>query len=360
MSRWTASRCNATRQWFKSLSGVGSMANYPRVTVVVPVYNSKPYVMACLESIRRQDYPHMALAIVDDGSTDGTPAAITQWMDEHTDRVAAVFWQLPHNVGCNPAVRNLALVHLLPEDTQLVAFMDSDDCYVGPHAMSALVDALAKHPYAFAAYGAKAHWPQALPMESLCLFDRPLRPVVWPKNNALSWKNLVNGFVPHYYQALLVRKSHLPVLPYYPLGSDRAFYSRLYGISAQQYGGSLGGIVPVETPVFYYRKRPNSVVRQVSEARLRLQASLIPTLTEDFFKTSGIPVVWHTAVSRSRLSFAQWHTRLENLAATQPPEHVAFLLDLMRQDPLLLPNHRAWLMKAFAINPAARTHAHAN
>lgn len=44
----------------------------PLVSVVVPVYNVKDYVLKCLESLARQSYEQIEIIVVDDGSTDGS------------------------------------------------------------------------------------------------------------------------------------------------------------------------------------------------------------------------------------------------------------------------------------------------
>lgn len=44
----------------------------PRVSVVVCTYNGEATLRACLESLRRVDYPNLEFILVDDGSTDGT------------------------------------------------------------------------------------------------------------------------------------------------------------------------------------------------------------------------------------------------------------------------------------------------
>ncbi len=48
-----------------------------RVTVIVPAHNRLDHTLACLASLQAVTYPQMAVIVVDDGSSDGTAAAVT-------------------------------------------------------------------------------------------------------------------------------------------------------------------------------------------------------------------------------------------------------------------------------------------
>jgi len=50
--------------------------NEPRVFVVIPVHNREQLTRQCLRSLDVQSYPSITLIVVDDGSTDGTAAAL--------------------------------------------------------------------------------------------------------------------------------------------------------------------------------------------------------------------------------------------------------------------------------------------
>lgn len=42
----------------------------PLVSVIVPIYNAKKHIARCVESIRRQTYPHLEILLLNDGSQD--------------------------------------------------------------------------------------------------------------------------------------------------------------------------------------------------------------------------------------------------------------------------------------------------
>lgn len=42
----------------------------PKISVIVPVYNTERYLPTCIESILNQNYRNFELILIDDGSTD--------------------------------------------------------------------------------------------------------------------------------------------------------------------------------------------------------------------------------------------------------------------------------------------------
>ena len=46
----------------------------PEIAVIVPVFNGAKYLPACVESIAAQRFADFVCVLVDDGSTDETPA----------------------------------------------------------------------------------------------------------------------------------------------------------------------------------------------------------------------------------------------------------------------------------------------
>lgn len=90
-----------------------------RVSFVVPVYNVKPYLDKCIESLLYQDYDDFEIVIVDDGSTDGSGELADVWALS-SDKIVVSHQQ---NQGLS-AARNRG-VDIARGD--YIAFVDSDD-----------------------------------------------------------------------------------------------------------------------------------------------------------------------------------------------------------------------------------------
>lgn len=91
----------------------------PRVSVIIPVYNTAAYVEQAVQSILHQTLRELEILIVDDGSTDGSPALLAR-LTASDDRIRL---RTQPNAG-QAAARNAALAEARGE---YVYFMDSDD-----------------------------------------------------------------------------------------------------------------------------------------------------------------------------------------------------------------------------------------
>lgn len=91
------------------------------VTVIIPAWNAERYLEATLRSVLGQSYPRLRVLVVDDGSTDSTPAILERLRREDP---RLQYMTVPN--GGPAKARNTALEHLGPE-TDYVMFLDADD-----------------------------------------------------------------------------------------------------------------------------------------------------------------------------------------------------------------------------------------
>jgi glycosyltransferase involved in cell wall biosynthesis len=110
--------------------------NTPRFTAIVDTYNHEQFIERAIESVLEQDFPaeQMEVIVVDDGSTDATPARIAQF----GDRVR----YLRKENGGQASAFNCAVPHARGE---VVAFCDGDDWWA-KEKLSVLMELFDRHP----------------------------------------------------------------------------------------------------------------------------------------------------------------------------------------------------------------------
>ena len=112
------------------------MSREPLVTVVVPVFDGERHVCEAVSSVLAQTYANLELILVNDGSTDGTRAALEPYLV--LDRVRYLE-QARRGPG---AARNLALAQARGE---IVAFLDHDDTWL-PEKLELQIRHFLEHP----------------------------------------------------------------------------------------------------------------------------------------------------------------------------------------------------------------------
>jgi len=108
----------------------------PRVSVVMPVFNGAMYLMEAVDSILQQDFSDFEFLVIDDASTDSTPAMLASTCDRRL-RVL----RNPHNLGVAESLnRGLAEAR-----GAYIARMDADD-WSDPRRLSRQVAAMDRRP----------------------------------------------------------------------------------------------------------------------------------------------------------------------------------------------------------------------
>ena len=110
------------------------------VSIVVPAYNHAHYLDEAIASIRAQDYPHIELIVIDDGSTDDTVNVLTKY-------TGLFRWETQKNAGQSATLsRGWAMA-----TGSILGYLSADDALL-PGAVSKSVEALRAHPEAVLTY----------------------------------------------------------------------------------------------------------------------------------------------------------------------------------------------------------------
>jgi len=106
----------------------------PKVSAIVPAYNSACYIGQAVESILNQTYPDCEIIVVDDGSTDDTRSVL----QPYCSRIRYIYQE---NQGV-AAARNRGIQEARGE---LIAFLDHDDFFL-PDKLAAQVACFEAQP----------------------------------------------------------------------------------------------------------------------------------------------------------------------------------------------------------------------
>lgn len=110
--------------------------NNPKISVIVPVYNTEKYLQHCIDSILAQTFTDFELLLIDDGSKDGSGVICDKYAAK--DKRVKVFHK--ENGGVSSA-RNMGLDNAKGE---WLIFLDSDDFWSDIDILDVLINSANK------------------------------------------------------------------------------------------------------------------------------------------------------------------------------------------------------------------------
>ena len=225
------------------------------ISVIVPVYNTAAYLPKCLDSILNQTKKPREVIIVDDGSTDESPALCDCYARRYPDLIRVLHQD---NQGLS-AARNAGIEKA---DGSCLSFVDSDD-YLEKDAYFRLEELLDTNQ-ADVALGEmtveEADGRQYRRMEediSLC----------WDKEEALiqlcSYRYLYNSFCTGLYRRTAIGDLR------FPRGKLSEDYYLMHHVIAR-----CQRVAYTSQPVYHYVQRPGSISRTKRISHAPAEASL--------------------------------------------------------------------------------------
>ena len=94
--------------------------NSPKVSVIVPVYNTEKYLRKCIDSLVNQTLEDVEIVIINDGSKDSSEHIIKEYIEKYPDKFV---YRSQENSG-QAVARNKAIELC---NGEYIGFMDSDD-----------------------------------------------------------------------------------------------------------------------------------------------------------------------------------------------------------------------------------------
>ena len=105
----------------------------PKLSIIIPVYNSLPYLERTVESVLAQTFRDFELILVDDGSTDGS-GALCEELAERDSRVRVIHQE-------NQGLSGAWATGVDNAKGEFIGFSDSDD-YILPHMYDRMLSVL--------------------------------------------------------------------------------------------------------------------------------------------------------------------------------------------------------------------------
>ena len=92
----------------------------PKISVIVPIYNSEKYLKKCIDSILNQTLEDIEVILINDGSKDNSHLICLEYQEKFKEKIKYIN---NDNMGCS-ATRNLGIKEARAE---YITFIDSDD-----------------------------------------------------------------------------------------------------------------------------------------------------------------------------------------------------------------------------------------
>ena len=109
------------------------MQKQPKISIIIPVYNTSKYLKKCLDSVINQTYKNYNVIIVNDGSTDNSLDIIKEYMKKSSSIILINQKNMGLSIARNNAVKKVESDYFL--------FLDSDD-YLDINALKILSENL--------------------------------------------------------------------------------------------------------------------------------------------------------------------------------------------------------------------------
>ena len=238
------------------------------ISVIIPIYNVEEYLEECLESIQKQTYSNIEVILVNDGSTDGSKEICEKYC--HQDNRFKLINQ--ENKGLSEA-RNVGVRVSMGE---YIFFVDSDDV-IKTDILETLLPLMTEDVDIVGCN----HSSQK---EDLTLQTNPN--IVFQGNSSEALSNCLNyRVVKHVAWSKLYRRNIVEVVPFL----KGLLYEDVYtGVANLKF---IRNIVIIDTIGYYYRIRPNSIVRQKYSKKNLDIFKVCDSLLEEFSNNEALPFI---------------------------------------------------------------------
>lgn len=233
----------------------------PYISIIIPVYNVKPYLRQCLDSILVQNEESWEAIVVDDGSTDGS----SEICDEYANKDSRFRVFHKENGGVSSA-RNIGLDQAQGE---WIWFVDADD-WITSESIAILSDIIKLHPCDTILSGFIYVSEEGNTSEELHECD------YWSDKESFLLKHVCyqNGMI--LFSKIIIQQNHLRFTEGIKMGEDLEFQYKYYLLCERP--------IRIKESLYFYRHRegsaqnnPNSLLNSIDSNSVILENLLIFT-----------------------------------------------------------------------------------
>ncbi len=124
----------------------------PKMSIIIPIYNTEQYLNQCIDSILDQSYKDLEIILIDDGSTDKSPEICDEY--EKKDKRVRVIHKTN---GGQAEARNFGID---TADGDYILFMDSDDWWDDAEALERTVKLIEENKSDVYVFGVKKYFQE--------------------------------------------------------------------------------------------------------------------------------------------------------------------------------------------------------
>lgn len=220
------------------------------ISVIIPVYQTEKYLWRCVESVLQQSYKNLEILLIDDGSTDKSPAVC--------DNLALLDQRVKVVHQANGGISSARNTGLGKAKGEYLAFLDSDD-FLQEHFIKYLLFLCLKNKADIAA--CKLYTGSGSEFKGVSMKGEAY---VFDKKQALLSRKIKSGVVGKLYKRELFKDLTFPVSDHFNYEDEALTYKLLYQSSK---------VVLSEKPLYYYFQNTESTTRKENHYK-----------TEDFYE----------------------------------------------------------------------------
>ena len=249
--------------------------NNNTISVIVPIFNIRQYLHECINSIINQTYTDLQIILVDDGSTDGSEEVCDEFASED-NRIEVI-----HKV--NGGLVSARKAGLLQAKGEFVGFVDGDD-FINKYMFELLIDEIKRTNVEFvhAGYLYGENSISVLEREVVKIEDK--REQLLQSTLKMEGKYLSPSIWSKLFKASVIKEAYSKVNDANSYGEDLICLFYLMFICKT--------MATIDRPLYYYRRRNDSIIRKKDIRTLADMASMAEVLRHILIENGLYNVYW--------------------------------------------------------------------